>query len=227
MDTFAIFFLNDRINLIPLVFWWLMFAVSALLLFLLRREHISKALKSALKISVGAAVFFRVFWAALLSYGQYYVWSQNDFGRLLLTTPLPQEASTPAYETLFPFLFTWDKGYYVHYIFGRFWVEALLSVLAALAFYGLLAVFRKYKDRFFREGEVLLGFLCALIVGWPMTAVFIGGVGVFAVLFSVARYALKHELYTTLGAPFVASAAACLLFAQFILKLTPLSVLLM
>jgi len=227
MDTLSSFFLDERINLIPQIFWWLMFGAAEVLLFFLQREQISKTIKTVLKLFAAKALLFHILWAAFLSYGQYHVWTRSEMGKALLSFPLPKEASAPVYETLFPFLFTWQKGYYAHYIFGRFWIEALLSAFAAVVFYGLLLFLKKYRERFFREGEVLLGFLCALIVGWPMTVVFIGVSCAFAVIFSVARYVFKRETYTALGMPFVFATAACLLFAQLILKLTSLSVLAM
>jgi hypothetical protein len=146
-------------------------------------------------ILAGAGLGFRAFYAVLGGYGQYLIWNADKVTRATFLSP----------------------AYFWPYILSRFWLGFGLTVLMAAAFLILLGALRRYRGRFFEEGEVELGALLTLAVGWPISPVFICLVFFFVVLVSLIRRAALREAYTTLGLPFLLAAFACLILGSFIL----------
>ena len=117
-------------------------------------------------------------------------------------------------EILRQYVFSSKLGYFLFYSFGRFWLGLLISLLAAAAFYIFLRSLKKYQERFFEDGETELGFLAALIAGWPAFIVFLLLVFPGVVLVAIYRRLFTGEMYTTLGWPLVLAALASLLWGK-------------
>ena len=74
----------------------------------------------------------------------------------------------------------------------------------------------KYRERFFEEGELDLGFLSALLIGWPNFVVFVPLVFLSVVIIAVFRRVFLKELYTTLGLPMLLATLLVLAFGDFL-----------
>ncbi len=167
-----------------------------------------------MKNLVRAAVYFRIAYAGLLTVTQYYIWTgMGAVGEVFLDAPVSKAVPEPLVGALSA-VFNHPLGYFLFYSYGRFWLNAILSILVAWAFHKLLLALRKYNGRFFEEGEVELGYVMALIAGWPVFVVFLPLIFVFVVLVSIARLIIMKEAYTTLGWPFICAAAVCILWGS-------------
>ncbi|MFH1161962.1 MAG: hypothetical protein V1696_01670 [Candidatus Jorgensenbacteria bacterium] len=152
-------------------------------------------------------------YAALLTVGQYVVWSGDWWGQHFLNTPLGVTLPIPLVHA-FPGLFGSALGYFLFYSWGRFWLGAVLAVGVALIFWWFLGVLKRHNERFFEEGETELGFLAALISGWPHLFTFLIVTFLAVVLISIVRMLFFKESLTTLGLPFLVGAGIALLFGK-------------
>jgi hypothetical protein len=128
---------------------------------------------------------------------QYIIWAKGEFSKVFIASPNPG-------------ILNFKGGYFIFYAWNRFWLTAVLGILTAWIFYKFLAFLKKRQERFFKEGEVELGFLAALLAGWPDFAVFIPLFLVFTVIIAVLRQIIFKEKYTTLGLPLLLAASAIL-----------------
>ncbi|MEK9183977.1 MAG: hypothetical protein AAB890_02805 [Patescibacteria group bacterium] len=212
---------------LPEIFFWAIFLASAYLYFYKFRQGTINYALYYRRLIVGL-ISFRVFYAALLTISQYYIWSQNKFTQLLLNSPL--DLSMPASGIFtkicqLSIVNCQKSGYFLFYSYGRFWLNALISIAAAFVFYLFLRALQKHQARFFEEGETELGLLSALIVGWPNFIVFLLLVFITVILVSVSRRLFFSEIYTTFGVPFLLSVLLLLLFGNKLTTLLNLNVL--
>lgn len=140
---------------------------------------------------------WRVFYAGVLSWLQYYVWSHNEFSKLLLPPHQPIK-------------------YFLQYSWTHFWFNVVLVIASSFAFYLLL--------RFFEETEPELGFLCALIVGWPNFIVFAALAFILMILISFFRTIFLKKFHTAFTLPFLLAALAVLLFGSKLVDILGLGV---
>ena len=195
------FFLDIFLSWFPAVFLTGALALSAIFYFF-KKISASKIFKLII-----AVVSFRIVYAAALTFVQYYVWSQNELTKILARSPL----GDGVFPSVFDFVFNSRLGYFLFYSYGRFWLSVFISIAAALVFYLFLRFLRKYRDRFFEEGEAELGFLTALIVGWPNFVIFVPMVFISVIIVSIFRRLFYGETYTMLGIPFLLAALTALL----------------
>lgn len=172
---------------------------------------------------LGIVVFFRLFISFLETVLQYYVWEKNPLTKMLLVQPLSAEVPIPVFvQKIF---FDNPRGYFLYYAWGHFFLNMFLSLFSAILFYFILIFLRKYRERFFGEGEIILGTLMTLLVGWPNVVLFVPLALILTVLFSIARRIFWSENYTTLGWSFLVSGCAILAFGKFLIDLFRLGVL--
>lgn len=146
-------------------------------------------------------IIFRLFYAILLTGIQYYVWTQSEFTKIMIDAPTGG-------------IFNGKYGYFLFYSFGRFWLNTIILIVMAYVFYLFLIFLKKYRERFFDEGEIELGFLAVLIVGWPNFVIFMPFVFMFVVLISIFKMIFLKEHYTTLGLPFILAMLTALIFGN-------------
>jgi len=146
--------------------------LSAFYFFISTNEGKVRAYRRLLVITA----FFYLFYAALKTFVQYVTWLNSDLSSVLLRFP-----------------------YFVEYSFLRFWLTPVLSLITAYFFYSFLNFLKKHKDRFFDVGETELGFLLALLVGWPNFVVFLPIALLAVVMVSLVRMVFFKKAYTTLG----------------------------
>lgn len=163
------------------------------------------------------AIGFRVLNAIALTFGQYYIWSHDTFGKAFLHAALGPKVPVPFIQH-WSWLFNNSFGYFVFYSWGRFWAEVVIALGVAWLFYLFLTGLGKYRDRFFEMQETKLGFICAFLASWPGIVVFIVFTFVSVVLVSVVRRIVWKELYTTLGAPFIVAMILTFVFAPIVFK---------
>jgi hypothetical protein len=169
-------------------------------------------------------ILFRIGFAVFLTCAQYYIWSQDAFTRTFLTAPL--SPSLPVWAVRYiPWIFSSQAGYFIFYSWGRFWFNALLAVGISFLWWLFLGFLRRRNERFFEIGEPELGFLMALIVGWPGIVLFVPLVFAFVVLVSLFRSAVLKKPFTTLGWPFLLAALATLIFGNMLLTVLGFTVL--
>lgn len=166
----------------------------------------------------------RIINAGLLMYIQYSVWSEGGLGNYFLTAPLPKDLPIVGIKS-YGVLFTSKFGYFLFYSWGRFWLSVIISVFVAYVFYVFLKMLSKKTERFFDEGEQELGFVCALVVGWPLFVVFLPLVFFSVVMVSIVRLIIFKEPYTTLGIPFILAMIILFLFGGYAMDLLRLAVL--
>lgn len=145
----------------------------------------------------------RILYAVFLTSNQYRIWSQDEMAKFLLDTP----------------------GYLLFYSYGRFWLNVFIAIGLAFVFYLFLKFLKKYQERFFEEGEPELGFLTALIVGWPNFVIFIPLIFISVVLISIFRGIVLKKAYTTLGWPFLLAAFLTLVWGNWLIQVFNLGVL--
>lgn len=209
---------------LPLIAFGLFLAIT--LFFYLRRGGSPALVKRRFRILAFAAVGFHAAYALLLTFVQYAVWKGGGtITEVLVSSPLA-EAVPPTFPfSLLPWLGESSLGYFLFYSWGRFWLEAVLAVGIAIAFWGLLRVIKMHNSRYFREGDVELGFLTALLSQWPGFLFFLGFTFISVVFVSIFRMAFMKEKYTTLGAPFLLAALLTIIFRLTLIDLLNLQVL--
>jgi len=191
---------------------WLPRGVSGLVLFLSVLAYYRAVSvpgdKREKKMSILIYVFvgFEIIYAASLSAAQYYVWSLSEFTRLLL----PPTASIK---------------YIIQYSFTHFWLGTFCAFFLSLLFYSLLSALKKKNENFFLPAETQLGFLCALVSGWPGFVLYLPLLLVSTIIVSLARRLIAHQERTTLGWPMILAAAVTLFAGNYLIDLLGLGVL--
>jgi hypothetical protein len=170
------------------------------------------------------AIVGRILNALFLMYLQYSLWSQGGMETAFLNSPISHDIPIEGIKN-FEWLFNNKFGYFLFYSWGRFWLSLVITFVVSYGFYGLLHVFKLKNERFFNVGEVELGLLCALIVGWPSFVLFVPLVFLSVVLISIVRLLLFKEKYTTLGGPFILACAFVIIFGSYLVSLFGLGVL--
>ncbi len=216
------FLLTEFLPMLPIVVLWLVYFCSIAVF--LKKEWLGRFI--SMKVLIVSTIVFRVIYAGLLSVTQYYVWYSQEFTKLLINSPLGSEVPLSNFlrGILGPVLDS-NLGYFLFYSWGRFWIGALLSIFIAFCFYAFLRALRKYNDRFFYKGEIELGLLLALVVGWPNFVVFVPLIFLAVVLVSIFRGIYFKEAYTTLGAPMLLAALLTMIFGSSLIKFLGLAVL--
>lgn len=92
-------------------------------------------------------------------------------------------------------------------------LNAVISVGVALLFFVVLRALHRHNDRYFNSGEIELGCLLALVVGWPGFIVFVIVSFLSVVMISLLRGIVFKQPYTTLGLPFFIGTVVSLCFA--------------
>ncbi len=207
-------FLTPVLVWLPRVFFGVVIALASVFYFFILRnpENPKPYFKRLAFWSIG----FKFFYALILTLGQYFLWSKDQFGQLFLNQPLKIPSGISPLEHL-PLFSDSGIGYFLFYSWGHFWLNAIWSVIIALVFWFFLKVLQKKEARFFYPGETELGFVLMLAVGWPNLVVFLPLAFLAVVLISLFRMIFMKEAYTTIGWPFILAAAATFVFGQAII----------
>lgn len=175
------------------------------------------------KFLIWLVLGFKVLYALIETFSQYYIWSGNKFTKLLLDQNIADFNIVKESFGGLSWIFNNRFGYFIFYSWGRFWLEIVVTLIAAVAFYLFLVFLKKHKERFFEDGETELGFLLSLMVGWSNFIVFLPLVFVSVILVSIFRRLVFGEMYTTLGVPFLLAALVVLLVGRYLVDILGLS----
>ena len=221
------FFIGPFLTWLPMVAFWAFAAGITLIHFFHNREdeRDTRNIIRAYRKLLFAACAFRILYAILLTIGQYILWANNALSKIFLGSPLMAPKDIQLVPAWLSWLFNGDKGYFIFYALSRFWLSALLSIGIAFIWFLFLKSLERHRERFFDTGEVALGLLAALVVGWPTVVVFVPLVFVFVVVMSMVRMLVWGHRYTTLGTPFVLAMLVALLIGPTLISTTWLSVL--
>lgn len=162
--------------------------------------------KSFLKIGVAALLLIYPLQAILETYLQYSVWFNDATSKNFLPPVTP-------------------IGYFLQYSFTHFWFGHLIGIVLALVFYLASRLLAKHRPWLFAEGETELGFVCALVAGWPGFVLFLPLIFIVAVPWTIFRQFILKQERTTLGASFLLAAGAVLVFGNYLLDWLGLGVL--
>ncbi|MFA6494853.1 MAG: hypothetical protein WC246_00610 [Candidatus Paceibacterota bacterium] len=175
-----------------------------------RWRHVGGAVWGATFIAMLAQILYAVY----MTLAQYAAWGASPLTKALLAQPLDAQIGETSAVAWIVRLFHLRSGYFTYYVYGRFWLAILLGIGCAIVFWGILALLKKYRSRFFDETELQVGLLAALVVGWPLIVLFVPLVFVMVVLVSLVRMIFFKEKYTTLGWPMLLAAAGALVLAH-------------
>lgn len=173
---------------------------------------------------IATAIYYPVY-AIIESVAQYWVWAGNSLSKTLVQSPLPPVMKGVSLWYDIPFMRTSHWGYFIYYSWGRFWMPVVLAFVATFFFWVLLRALKRYQERFFEDGEVELGTLCAFLPGWPGFVIFVPLVFIAVVIVSIFRMIFLKESYTTLGAPLLFAVLLYFVLGTYFLNLTGLWVL--
>lgn len=220
------FLAGDFVVWLPGVFYGTIFATAAWLYFFRADSKlaISSKVLNLRNLIIGTLIF-KGLYAILLSVGQYYLWTTSTFTQYLINSPLSQNVPENFLTQTFPALFASNSGYFLYYAYGRFILNPIIAIGIAFLFYLFLKSLQKYQERFFDSGETELGFLCALLVGWPGFVIFVPVAFACVVLVSLFRGIFLGEAYTTLGTPFLLATLVCLSMGAYLIEAFNLTVL--
>ncbi len=148
-----------------------------------------------------------VAYAAFLTIGQYLVWSMDPFLHALVFVPVAPQGVVPSALVPLLSLFHFPHGYFIFYALDHFWMPLIVALVLAGLFYGVLRALRRWRRDIFSVQEMEIGFLCALLSGWPGIVILIPLALLSALLFSIVRLVWMHEERSSLAAPFIAATA--------------------
>lgn len=200
------FFTESFLTTLPVIFFTVALVVSLLFSFLREKLFPDYSLFEKLRVLIVAVILFRISYPLMLSVAQYFIWSSQEFTKLLL----------PPHQPI---------SYFLVYIIGRFWIDQAIAIAVSLSFYVVLMLLKKYQPRFLSKEEILLGFLMALLVGWPNIVIFVPMVFLSAIAMSVINMTMLRVKYTGLYFPFLFAGLFTFVFGSTILALLGLTVL--
>ncbi len=169
-------------------------------------------------------VTFLVTRALYYAWVQYSIWISNPVGNHLTQLGLEPAIARSVLGGWVP-VFSGSGGYFLYYATMRFFLGVLLTIGASVVWYIFLKALKKYRSRLFEEGEVELGFLCALLVGWPLIVVFIPITLLIFVLIAVARRIILKKEFTTIATPLFLALVIVIWAGEIIMKVSALRVL--
>lgn len=161
------------VGIIPHIFFAFIFSVGVYYSFFVPKKDTPQEeakLQKVFKKLIVIVLIFKVVFALLLTIYQYFIWQKNPLSSVLLNLKL--ERGGEFFLNYFPILFKKEGGYFVYYVFFRFWLEIIITLILAFAFYFFLEFLRKKNERFLFKSDSLLCLWGGIINGWPFFIVF-------------------------------------------------------
>jgi hypothetical protein len=181
-----------------------------------------------MKITTKKIVFLflgiQIFYAIFLTWAQYYVWAGSDFTKIFVNTPFDSSLRTNVFSFL-PFLKDSSLGYFIYYVWGRFWMEFAITWCVAFFFWLLFSFFKKRRDYLFTKEELYIGILGILVFNWPGSIIFILVSLFTAICMSFFKLFLRKGERTTFDIVFAIAGFVTFFFGAWILNFLHLAVL--
>lgn len=197
------FFLLEEI---AITFFLFCFLLTIILYFLtkIKKTKIKILSKINFIFLIKTVISFRIIFSFSKTILQYYLWQKNDIAQFLL----------PPYQSI---------KYFIFYSFYHFWLNTFLIVGFAVFFYCFLKMLKKFNENFFEKDEIELGFLTALIVGWPGIIIFIPITFLIAAIINIFSQIFLKEKFTLLGGSFILAGLITIFFTSWILRILKLN----
>lgn len=178
---------------------WLPLIISIAGAFALLAHSLGKWDKtgSILRSLAVGMVIFRLGYAALLTALQWWMWSSDAIGKILLRQPI--SAAVPLPWGGLRAILSHPGGYFAFYVMGHYWFSVLsLFVIASLLALIVLLV-RMLISKPVPDRTALLLFTASLIVGWPGVVVFVPVWFVIVLALSAYASIQKNSLVVSLS----------------------------
>lgn len=205
-------FFITNFDKITLAIWLLFFSIVVIRYI---RPQLIKNISYGLL--AGIAALLHLLYGILATWGQYIVWGNSEFTKILLLSSLAQEVP-------FPFLLEWMRpffsgahGYFAFYSFQNFFLSTVALLVVTGLFYIFLVTRARYRAHNFREGDIMLILLAMLISGWPGIIVLLPIGLISAVILSIIARIFYGIERIPLAPAFLFSAPVALLLAVRIL----------
>lgn len=196
-------FIFSYLNAIVLAIWIVFLIIVAIRFF---RPAWVKSISywKFILIAIGLNIFYGLF----VTWGQYYVWANGGIvTQTLLNSPLPKQVSF--FEWARP-LFENHLGYFLFYIWGRFWLYIFISFLISGILYFLFRVWKSYRGSFTEQGPELL-LVLMLISGYPGILILIPLGFIFSILL-FGFYYFKGDKVVNIEPAFIVATLFALFF---------------
>jgi len=198
----------------PLVIWLpLVFSLMIISILIIKRIFNNFKIVKLLKLNsltpkklVVVTFIFIFLFNSLLTGLQYYVWHSSAFSKFFL----------PPFQPL---------SYFTGYAYHHFWLASILSLVVALAFFGILQLIRKYKQDTISSDEIFLAALACLLVSWPRAIILIPLFFLATLLNGVIIFLFFKNKQINIFWPIIISAVITLFFGQYLLYVLGLGVL--
>lgn len=159
-------------------------------------------------------------YALLLSLLTHHLWAESAFDRILLSQPI--SADTPLFGILHvfePFRHI-SGGYFIYYVFGRFWLNVLWAIVFGLIFYLILLIVARSRAGLLEEKEPLLALILTVACGWPGFIVFLPLTLLFFLISAIFNQTVRKKFQTALGPSMLAAALIVIALNPILLKIT-------
>jgi hypothetical protein len=213
--TFGDFLVSRAVGQLP--FYFGLGILAFLIVTALFPRNIHRLERWYARLAVAAAVFI-VAYTVFLTLGQYHVWSNNAFTRILLTLPVDETAVPQgAFFNKLADSIGQPIGYFLFYAYGRFWIELFITLGVSLGLHLILRALRRVRPLMFTHGDVWLITLGTLLSGWPKLLVFLIAFFLFSVFFVIIQQFIFKKQGTDSLVPTISALVLTLFFGnQFI-----------
>ncbi len=160
---------REGLTLVPVITLTCLFLTGAWWVWNQRKnadEALTRMTCQRLSVLTGAVLLFHVLWAVLLTVLQYRAWQQDSFSRLLLQLPLDSALPISGLVRRMFFL-DGPHGYFLFYVWGRFWWPVFISLLVFGMFAIVLWAWKHWGAQTVSRTEIWFLLLMAAVLGWP------------------------------------------------------------
>jgi len=161
---------------------------------------------------------FDLLYAAALTYGNYYLWQQSPFDRILLHQPLNSETPLFGILKIFSFAQHLSGGYFIFYTFTRYWLPLVSLAVLGLAFFLLLSAVRKFRPEILDQNDLLLALIMSIIAGWPTFIIFLPLAFAIMLLYAIFNQLVLKRQRSDLGSALLAAGLLIIIAAPFLAK---------
>jgi hypothetical protein len=204
-------FILSHLNLIILITWIIFLIIVGIRYF--KPSWVKNI--SYRKLFFGT-IGIHVFYGLFISWGQYYVWANgSEMTKMLVNLPISAETPFPKILWWARSLFENNLGYFLYYIWGRFWLNIFISFLTSGLIFLIFKTWKHYRGGF-QEGGPLFLLILMLISGFPGILVNVSLGFIFAVILFFVNY-LKKRTVLNIEPVFIFSTLISLLFTNIIL----------
>lgn len=167
---------------------------------------------------VVTAVSLHLLYGIFATWGQYVVWSKNEFTKILLSSPLSRDVPFPLFLEWTRPLFDSTNGYFAFYSFQHFFLSTLALLFITGIFVLFFRVYAWYRPTRFKEGDMLIIALAFLIAGYMGSIILVPIAFIIAILFAFFDVFISNKSLAILAPSFLLATPLAFVLATPILK---------